>query len=169
LADDEYAVIRAQLARAVQRHCPRWLSADADDIVQAAMMRVLTGRRSREESGPPPASYVWKVAYSAMIDEIRRRRRRREAPLEDQRAEALPAAGGDPEQAAAAGQIGERIESCLGALERSRRLAVTLHLQGHSLRETAGLLGWDEKRAQNLVYRGLAELRKCLASAGVKP
>ena len=80
---DEYAAIRARLVNAVRRICPRWLSAEADDIVQAALVRVLSGQRSREGSGPPPASYMWKVAYSAMIDEIRRRRRRQEVPLEE--------------------------------------------------------------------------------------
>jgi hypothetical protein len=28
---------------------------------------------------------------------------------------------------------------------------------------------WDEKRAENLVYRGLADLRKCLLARGVRP
>ena len=31
------------------------------------------------------------------------------------------------------------------------------------------LLGWDNKRTENLVYRGLADLRACLSGKGVTP
>ena len=45
--------------------------------------------------------------------------------------------------------------------------AVTLHLQGHRGAETARLLGWSAKRAENLIYRGLADLRACLEARGM--
>jgi RNA polymerase sigma-70 factor, ECF subfamily len=46
---------------------------------------------------------------------------------------------------------------------------VTLYLQGHTVPETARILGWDAKRAENLVYRGLADLRQCLMGKGHRP
>ena len=39
---------------------------------------------------------------------------------------------------------------------------MTLHLQGFRVAEVATALGWTEKQAENLVYRGLADLRICL-------
>jgi hypothetical protein len=33
----------------------------------------------------------------------------------------------------------------------------------------AALLGFDEKQTENLVYRGMAELRRCLRLKGLKP
>jgi RNA polymerase sigma-70 factor (ECF subfamily) len=54
-------------------------------------------------------------------------------------------------------------------MKRERRLAVILHLQGHSVREAARLLDWAFKRTENLVYRGLADLRACLQSKGMTP
>ena len=65
--------------------------------------------------------------------------------------------------------MGRAIEGCLAGRAEPRRLAVTLHLQAHSVPEAAALLGWEEKRTENLVYRGMAELRRCLEGRGVTP
>ena len=73
----------------------------------------------------------------------------------------------DPERCAAGREVGRAIRGCLAKLVTPRRLAVTLHLQGHSVPEAAKLLGWGTKRAENLIYRGLVDLRGCLSSAGV--
>jgi DNA-directed RNA polymerase specialized sigma24 family protein len=58
---------------------------------------------------------------------------------------------------------------CLERLVRPRRLAVILHLQGESAGDAATLLGWDRKRVYNLTFRGLRDLRRCLAAQGVTP
>ena len=52
-------------------------------------------------------------------------------------------------------------------MKRERRLAVTLYLQGHSVPAAARLLEWTAKRTENLVYRGLADLRECLTAKGM--
>jgi RNA polymerase sigma-70 factor (ECF subfamily) len=169
---DPAAELRSILLRAVRRACPRWLADRAEDLAQAAVIRVLEARREGE--GPFPASYLYKVAYTTLIDEIRRLRRRPEVPWEDDADEAGPsgpprAETPDPLSALAAAEVGQAIEGCLAQLAEPRRLAVTLHLQGHSVPEAAALLGWEEKRTENLVYRGMAELRRCLDSRGVAP
>jgi RNA polymerase sigma-70 factor (ECF subfamily) len=169
-SEDDLAELRAALQRAVRRVCPRWLADRAEDLVQVAMMKVLDARRS-EGVGGLASSYLYKVAYTTLVDEIRRRRRRPETPLDDQTDDvAVSTAGGeDPEMLLAARETGAAIEACLGALTEARRLAVTLHLQGHTVPEAAALLGWDVKRTENLVYRGLADLRACLQSRGMQP
>ena len=57
----------------------------------------------------------------------------------------------------------------LQELSEDRRRAVTLYLQGHSIPEAARILEWDVKRTENLVYRGLADLRTCLLRKGHRP
>ena len=168
--DADVAAIRATLVRAVRRICPAWLADRSEDLVQVAAMRVLAAQPPGEGKGPLPASYLYKVAYSTLVDEIRRLRRRPEAPLEDEAlGRARAAAAPDPEQEYAATQAGRAIRDCLLALVTPRRLAVTLHLQGHTVPQAAEVLGWDAKRTENLVYRGLADLRACLARKGVTP
>ena len=54
-------------------------------------------------------------------------------------------------------------------MKRERRLAVTLHLQGHTVPQAARLLDFSPKQTENLVYRGLADLRACLLAKGIRP
>ena len=168
----DYATLRRDIARAVARLCPTWLAANRDDLVQAALMRVM---RLAEQPAPGEgsrllsASYLYRIAHSVLVDELRRRNRRRETDLDDSAAE-LPAAGmADPEREAASREIGQGIRACLQEMTRDRRLAVTLHLQGHSVGDAARILEWAQKRTENLVYRGLADLRACLAAKGLRP
>ena len=165
--EQEVAELRRQLVRAVERICPWWLSAEADDLVQTALLRVLEIRRRREGEAEFSTFYLRRAAHSAVVDEIRRRRRRGEVPLEAEGEEpALPSVAPGPETITEAGELGKAITECLGRMIRPRRLAVTLHLQGHRIREVGALMGWGLKKAENLIYRGLSDLRECLGSVG---
>jgi RNA polymerase sigma-70 factor (ECF subfamily) len=168
----DYVALRRHLVRAVSRVCPHWLADKRDDLVQSALLRVMhiVETRSLPGEGTPAVStsYLYKVAYSVLVDELRRLRRRRETDL-DGEAAVLPSVRDDPERTTASREIGRGIRGCLKAMKRERRLAVILHLQGHSVREAARLLDWAFKRTENLVYRGLADLRACLQSKGMTP
>jgi RNA polymerase sigma-70 factor (ECF subfamily) len=171
-SDDLLVEMRAVLQKAVRRVCPRWLADRSEDLVQVAMMKVLDARGRSEGLAVVPSSYLYKVAYTTLVDEIRRVRRRPEVPLEEEgRVEtpSAPAASAGPEERLAASEVGAAIHHCLGGLGEDRRLAVTLHLHGHTVPQAAALLGWEAKRTENLVYRGLAGLRRCLEAKGVKP
>jgi RNA polymerase sigma-70 factor (ECF subfamily) len=87
-----------------------------------------------------------------VIDEIRRFRR------QQRQAEQLPRDEGREPGPEARSEILD----CLAGLQDRRRTAVVLHLQGFRTAELARALGWTEKQAENLVYRGLADLRACL-------
>jgi len=168
----ELARLRAELTRAVRRICPAWLADRADDLVQVAWMRVVEIQNRSEGNAGLSTFYLQRAAHSALIDEIRRRRRRQEVALDQAMVETHPAARApeaDPERAAAGRELGRAIQSCLGRLIRPRQVTVTLHLLGHSVPEAARLLGWSVKRVENLVYRGLADLRGCLELAGATP
>jgi RNA polymerase sigma-70 factor, ECF subfamily len=169
----DYSKLRQDFSRAVSRLCPSWLSNQREDLVQAAVMRVMQlmdGKPHAGEGNPPLASsYLYKVAYSALVDEIRRVTRRRETDLEDESVDRVAVTEKDPERVAGSREIGRGIQDCLISLKRERRLAVTLYLQGHSVTEASHVLDWPAKRTENLVYRGLADLRECLMSMGIRP
>lgn len=171
---DNYERLRAELVRSVSRICPPWLTSHADDLVQVALVRVMEVCRKSEENVQISTSYLRKTAYSALIDEIRRCRRRREVSLETEEGGIDPAVElgsprPDPEERFAGHEVGHAIRECLAQIVRPRRLAVALHLQGHSVPEIGHLMNWAPKKADNLVYRGLADLRECLVSKGVRP
>ncbi len=191
--DERWQRLRSDLTRAVRRQATGPLATRADDIVQAAMLKVMDLVR-RSATAPSPSSsgpegnreltsfYLYRVAHSALIDEIRRLKRRREVSLdtggsddgegdgEGMLPEATTLAGrDDPERSASSRQLGAAIRECLAAMKAERRVAVALHLQGHSVPEAARLLAWAAKRTENLVYRGLADLRQCLVGKGHRP
>lgn len=173
--DERWTRLRAALARAVRRQCPAWLASDAEDIAQVALTKVMASDKSTEGKPPLSSFYIYKVAHSALVDEIRRRRRRREVALEQEGEPGEPArqfepvAKGNPEREATFRELGAAVRGCLIAMKRERRLAVMLYLQEHTVPEAARILGWSLKRTENLVYRGLSDLRQCLLAKGHTP
>lgn len=164
--DDELEALRADLVRAVQRVCPPWLADRREDLVQEALIRVAEIRRSEPDRELAP-SYLRRSAYNALVDEIRRLRRRRETSLEGEEGTLQPPSEEPgPERLSAARQLGREIHDCLTRMVPPRRRAVALYLQGHSGPESARLMGWTPKRTNNLVYRGLDDLRRCLTGKG---
>ena len=168
---EDYGALRAELVRAVRSLCPAWLASRADDLVQVALLRILELRRRSEQERELSPFYLKRVAYSALVDEIRRLERRRESPLENDEGEPLPIPSPTPgpDRRRASRELAGGIRDCLGALLPPRRLAVTLYLQDVSVVDAAQLLGWELKHTRNLVYRGVADLRRCLDSKGHRP
>jgi RNA polymerase sigma-70 factor (ECF subfamily) len=170
LTAEELAAVRRRMLAVVSRACPRWLADQAEDIVQTALVRVMRAQERSGEKPEAPASYLMRAAHTATIDEIRRQFRRPEiSEGKSSMVERSPSPLPHPEREAAAREIDRGIRDCLIGLARPRRRAVTLYLLGHSLKETGRLLGWSPKRAEHLIYRGLADLRSCLSAKGLKP
>ena len=173
--EQRWTTLRAAVVRAVQRQCPAWLRTDAEDIAQVAVAKVMAAGKAGEGNPQLPTSYLYKVAHSALVDEIRRRRRRREESLElngpagEPVRAREPATVSNPESDAQLRELGAAVRTCLLAIKRERRLAVMLYLQQHTVPEAARILGWAVKRTENLVYRGLADLRQCLLEKGHRP
>jgi len=160
-----------RITAAVRRVCPSWLLSERDDLVQTALIKILERERRTGVPQQLEKSYLKRVAYSVLIDEIRRRQRRREEPLHEEPAKEPDGAHGmfTPEECAASEQLGQAIHECLGEIKREWRLALVLRLQGYSIPECADRLGWKPKQTENLVYRGMADLRRRLEARGIKP
>ena len=152
--DARWTKLGADIARAVRRQCPWWLSDHAQDIAQAALIKVMTSAKNREGERTLSSFYLYRLAHSAVVDEIRRRRRRREVTLEvvtetgEDRGSLEPNARRDPERDASLHELGAAVRDCLVAMKRERRLAVMLHLQEHPVPEAARILGWTVKRTR---------------------
>ena len=151
------AEMRAVLLRAVTHHCPAELRSQTEDLAHTAWLRIVERRRGEDFSTLEP-SYLWRVAFTVVIDEIRRRSARM-TQAERLRAAPAPVAPGP--------DVGAEIRDCLQQLPEARQLPVILHLQGFRNVEVARALHWNEKRAENLIYRGLEQLRRCLSGKGI--
>ncbi len=172
ILDPDYGLLRTLLERTIRATCPAWLAADSDDLIQVTIMRLMNLQTRHADANRFQPGYLKRAAHSVLVDEIRRRRRRREVPLDDVTSpdtEPGPTPVINPEQTSAGREIGRAIQRCLASILGDRRLAVTLFLQQHTVPESARLLGWTPKRAENLRYRGLADLRRCLRRKGLTP
>ncbi len=163
--------IRQRLSHAINSVCPAALASQREDIVQLAMLRVAKAMRSQSSDGPSlPPSYLWRVAYTTTVDELRKAQSRQKAVDGAAAAQvAQPQRVLAPDSSAEAQQLGTAIRACLCGLAENRRRAVSLYLQGHPVPETGSLLGWTRKKTENLVFRGLADLRICLGRKGFSP
>jgi len=163
-------VIRKRAEAAVRRTCPDWLSRQAEDIVQNVILQFLSADKKSEGKKRYSAIYVEKAVFGATMDQIRHLYRRKEKPVEElDLLEQADDRQAGPEKKAAAGEIGSGIRDCLAGLARNRRLAVILYLQGCTVPKAAQHLMWTLKKTENLVYRGLSDLRGCLAGKGIEP
>jgi RNA polymerase sigma-70 factor (ECF subfamily) len=167
---DGFDDLRRRVAAAVRRQCPPWLSARAEDIAQDVLVKLLRAMKKSDGNRGFSSVYVEKSVSGAVVDEIRRACRRREEPIGDGALmDRVASAGASPERDTEAGEIGRGIVDCLATLLRPRRVAVTLYLHGCTVREAARRLDWSRRKTESLVYRGLADLRRCLAGKGLQP
>jgi DNA-directed RNA polymerase specialized sigma24 family protein len=145
---------RRVLENAIRRRCFGLLASQREDLVQSAMLRLLE-RQGREDLWGRGPSYFWKVAQSVVVDELRRidRDRRVAETVRKDREPWVDPVGGIA------------LRRCLGRLEERRRMAVTLHLSGLRIPEVARAANWTVKAAENLIYRGLDDLRRLLAES----
>lgn len=162
----DYGELRVRLEGAVRRVVPEWMADQADDLVQMSLMRILRSYPDADLN----TSFLYRVAHSVVVDELRRKKRRQEVGITPSMPDRLEHLGQpSPEVTASGAQLGDVVVDCLAGLVVDRRRAVTLYLQGHNVPEISTLLGVDRKQAENLVYRGLKDLREALAERGVKP
>lgn len=158
--------------RVAWRH--RLSDADVDEVLQEVRIRIWKASGGAEGSSEQllqsPTSYVYRTAVSAAIDLIRKQRSARARstiPLDGEAdtivLETAPTAQAALEGAELAAQVARAIE----AITESRRPAVRMYLAGYSREDIAELMGWSEAKTRNLLYRGLDDLRRELASMGI--
>lgn len=159
----------------VRRVCWRYhfMGAEVDELMQEVRIRLWHAHggqeRADEHIAAIPASYLHRTALSAAVDLLRRRRTRRADQMVsiDDEPEGMRETPG-PDLALAESELAEQIERAVQSIQASRRPVVRMHLMGHSREEIAGLLGWSEAKTRNLLYRGLADVRKRLLAEGVR-
>ena len=145
----------------IQRYNLPKYGLDPDDVLQDVKIRIWKLIRS-ERKIVYPASYIKKIVSSAVIDQLRKRRR------EDNLFQKEKQRCISEQKFSYRGEaIRKRVlEEIVGrAVERlidSRRQVVKLYLLNLNIREISSYLEWSQDKTRNLLYRGLADLRKSL-------
>jgi len=141
---------------------------DIDEVLQDIRIKLWKNHAAHENLDALGASYLHKVAMSAVIDFLRRRAARREDSLEITSAhDTVPVSlQVEPVDASASTALAHRLEVALGGMVQNRRLVVQLHLEGYERHEISSMTGWTEAKVRNLLYRGLDDLRALLRADG---
>ena len=155
------------LRRTIAKVCPQAMGLSVEEIEQDARVRLWSALKS-ERDIVHPVSYIYKVAVSAALRAIRRAKARREDQLQEDAMPGRRRAGRTcsvrlrtrrPYAVAERREWVRKIDRAMTRLAENRRRAARLHLRGMTTQEIAGILGWSEPKARNLVHRGLQDLR----------
>lgn len=168
LDDLETGAVVPLVRSAVRRRLPRSLRDQHEDLVQQALVRVTHAYR-RDPDRSLNRSYLGLVAHSVVRDALRRSRRERVFPATPELRSAPACRTSDPERVVGQAQAVASIRAGLARLSDARRSAVQHYLIGHSIREVADAMDIGVKSAENLVYRGLGQLRGYLTEQGHAP
>ncbi len=132
--------------------------AEAEDVVQDVMMRLLKKVPSWEPGKARLRTWLYRVATNLCID---RRRRKRPEPLDVAPDVADPVSGS---HAIARFDVARKVGAALADLPSRQRVAVTLvHYEGFSQSEAAALLDVSVDALESLLARGRRGLRARLA------
>jgi RNA polymerase sigma-70 factor, ECF subfamily len=129
-----------------------------DDVLQEAYVKAFKGLRGFRGDAKL-GTWLYRIAYNACLDELRRSRRGDELPLTD----GLPSRSPDPGEVAAGRQD---LARALAALPPDERAAVLLvDAQGFDYRQAGEVLGVPEGTVASRLNRARASLRTALGAA----
>jgi len=142
---------------------------DLDEVLQAVRIRLWRGLKESGRISEVTPFYIRQAARYAALDLLRERRSTvadREALLSPE----SPLAETDsPARRLERQEIAAGVATAIERLAPSRQPVVRMYLSGYNSEEIANVFGWTEAKARNLLYRGLADLRRLLAGMGLSP
>ncbi len=144
----------------LQRYAWRILGdrAEAEDVVQDAMMRLLDKVPTWEPGKAKLRTWLYRVTTNLCID---RKRRKRPESLDNQPDVTDPVSG---DRLSAQFDVTRKVKAALAALPSRQRVAVTLvHYEGFSQMEGAAMLDVSVDAFESLLARGRRGLRAMLA------
>ncbi len=147
------------ISDAIRRVCAQHYGFVAPDVrqeVHLALWRQLeAGNKPQHE-----ASYIYKVALTTALREVRRIRRERDVVAENallgEHLKNTEDSSRDVERAAL-------LTSALAVLDGSQRRAVKAYLAGFNHKEVADLLNLSSAQARHAIYRGIERLNREIA------
>ncbi|MGQ9671958.1 MAG: RNA polymerase sigma factor [Candidatus Aminicenantales bacterium] len=163
--DEELEAILANFSRMIKIHIqkfdPQKYGFDPEDIVQEIKMKIWKILHHEKDIKNYP-SYIKKIVNSSVIDMFRKWKRD-EATFYVERQRTVSEIKKNY-RAYADGEDGlkEIVAEAIQALIESRRRVVRLYLLGMNIEEISVYYGWSRDKTRNLLYRGLADLKKIL-------
>jgi RNA polymerase sigma-70 factor (ECF subfamily) len=151
----------------IQKFNPQKNGIDPYDIAQEVKIKIWKILND-EKKIQNYSSYIKKVVNSTVIDQIRRARRQegiinleKQKKISEQKSFYSMNISGAKDLKYI---VGEAVDS----LMESRRKAVRLFLLNMTIEEIALILNWSKAKTRNLIYRGLADIKKKLKKEAIE-
>jgi RNA polymerase sigma factor (sigma-70 family) len=164
--EKELAALIEQFSLFIKAHIRKFrvdhFGVDAEDIAQDVKIKLWKILRDEKKISNYP-SYIKKVVNSSVIDQLRKCKRE-ENIVQHEKTKTI-AEGSFFYSAEAAAETGDSRTALSRALDRlieSRRAVVQLYMMNFSIEEISEHFRWSQHKTRNLLYRGLADLRRFL-------
>jgi len=151
----------------IQKFDPQKNGIDPDDLSQEIKIKLWKILQD-EKNIHNYSSYIRKIVDSTVIDQLRRFRRQagiikveKRKKISDYKSQYSMSSTSERDHSEI---IGKAIES----LMESRRKPVRLFLLNMTLEEISIYLNWSRDKTRNLLYRGLADLKRILKDKGIE-
>jgi RNA polymerase sigma factor (sigma-70 family) len=134
---------------------------DPEDILQDVRIKIwklIHEKRSVFSHG----SYLKRIINSSVIDHLRKVRRENTLLRQEKRKHIAEVAHSYSKEAAHKRMFEETVGKAVERLIDSRRQVVKLYLLSFSVQDISSYMNWSLDKTRNLLYRGLADLRKSL-------
>lgn len=141
-------------------------TADAEDIVQDALLKAYKARASFEERSRP-STWLHRITTNCAIDLMRKKRRLREDDMpEEGDSGSIAALVSRPASASESGfqaDLGRSVSTALSTMSETERVAFVLrHYEGYSLSEIGTSLGLSLAATKQAVFRAVRKARTVL-------
>jgi RNA polymerase sigma factor (sigma-70 family) len=139
---------------------------DPEDVVQEVKVRIwkiVCADRVIHKHG----AYIKKIVYTAIIDQFRKNQREEELLRHEKHKHISETKSYYDGEAIRKNALSEVLWDALERLIKSRRQVVKLYLLNLNIREISSYLNMSQDKIRNLLYRGLADIRKYLQNAGI--
>ena len=139
---------------------------DPDDIVQEVRIKIWRLLAS-EKNIVSYASYIKKIVDTVVIDQLRLLRKEEQLYRMEKQKQAAERLNGFRPEILRNARLREAIGKAVESLIESRRNVVKLYLFDMSIEEISRFYGWSLHKTRNLLYRGLADLKRSLKKADI--
>jgi len=151
----------------IQKYNPQKNGIDPDYIFQEIKIKIWKILRN-EKKIKNYSSYIKKIVNSSVIDQLRKSRREEGILFHEKLKEISDRKSFYIMDRAHNSGLKEIIGESVDSLIESRRKVVRLYLLNMTIEEIATLLNWSKDKTRNLLYRGLADLKKKLKENGIE-
>lgn len=151
----------------IQKFHPQKNGLDPDDIFQEVKIKLWRILNDEKRIGNY-SSYIKKIVDSTVIDHIRKCRREQGIFLLEKQKKISETKRRYEDEKSQSKPLYDKIGEAVDSLIESRKKVVKLYLLNMTIEEISILLNWSKDKTRNLLYRGLADLKRKLRETGIE-